>query len=207
MPSIKPCPDCGLMHQCICGDIPKLDSKLHIALLTHEKEMDRETNTGRFITHSLVNAHIHLWQRTTPPQELTEVLENKDYLPLLLYPAEQSIPVSDAIKLADQTNKIPYFIVLDGTWQEAKKMERKSHWLSSIPRIALSPTHSSQFHLRRNQKENALCTLEIIAELLDEFDSGNDGEKLRLFLNRFMDVFQADKSGHKLHSNHTRNKA
>lgn len=182
----------------MCSDIPKLNSKLHISLLTHEKEINRDTNTGRFVNHSLVNAHTHLWQRTAAPQELADVLNNEEYLPLLLYPAEQSLSVNEAINLSGQTDKIPYFIVLDGTWQEANKMERKSHWLSSIPRVRLSPSHSSQFHLRRNQKENALCTLEVIAELLDEFDSGNDGEKLRLFLSRFMDVFQADKSGHKL---------
>lgn len=206
MPNLQPCPDCGLIHQCICSDIPKLNSKLHISLLTHEKEKNRDTNTGQFVARSLVNAHTHIWNRTTINPELAEILQDAEYQPLLLYPAEQSLSVNDAINLSAQTKKIPYFIVLDGTWQEANKMERKSHWLSSIPRVTLTPSHNSQFHLRRNQKENALCTLEVIAELLDDLNSGNDGEKLRLFLSHFMDVFQADKSGHKLHSNQTRTK-
>ncbi|QSA20154.1 DTW domain-containing protein, partial [Vibrio furnissii] len=37
----------------------------------------------------------------------------------------------------------PHFILLDGTWQEAKKMERKSPWLKDLPRVALSPQQLS----------------------------------------------------------------
>lgn len=192
------CPTCGLRHQCICSDIPHLDSPLHLSLLTHEKELDRDTNTGRFVANSLINAHIHEWQRTTINPELEIALNNEEYLPLLLYPAEESISVESALTQATQKGKIPYFILLDATWQEARKMERKSQWLAPIQRVALMPSQSSQFHLRRNQKDGALCTLEVVAELLESLDAGQDARQLRNFLTHFMAVFQADKSGHKL---------
>ncbi|MCE0493549.1 tRNA-uridine aminocarboxypropyltransferase [Vibrio salinus] len=206
MSSVLPCPDCGLFHQCLCGDVPLLNSNLHISLLTHQKEFDRPTNTGRFIAQSMKNAHRHQWQRTEATPPLREVLNHSDYSPFLLYPATHSLSVSEVITEAEQQSKTPYFIVLDGTWQEARKMERKSAWLASVPRVALTPCHPSEFHLRKNQKAGSLCTLEVIAELLDELCWQKEAEQLRAFLNHFMAIFHADKSGHKLKKNKSKNR-
>jgi len=201
MTTLTSCPKCGLHYQCLCSALPNLKNTLHIALLTHKQEQYRDTNTGRFVEQSLTNARIHLWQRTHPSELLQKKIDSERYHPYLLYPSNQSISLDTAFEYANTNNKIPCFIVLDGTWQEAKKMERKSPWLDTVERVSLTPSHPSQFSLRRNQQENALCTIEVVSELLASSGDVTEAEKLRHFFHLFMATFKADKSGHVMKKN------
>ncbi|RQW61478.1 tRNA-uridine aminocarboxypropyltransferase [Vibrio viridaestus] len=191
------CPQCGLKYQCICNAIPEIRSELQLSLLTHEREILRETNTGRFVARSIENADIHIWQRKSIEPALQAHLDNDSLLPFLLYPGEHSITVNQAFNQSRQAEKEPYFILLDSTWQEAQKMLNKTPWLQELPRVQLSPKRESQFTLRRNQKANALCTMEVVAEMLKEVNQKEDADALTHFLSEFTQSLLADKSGHK----------
>lgn len=58
------------------------------------------------------------------------------------------------------------YIVIDGTWQEAQKIYNKSPYLKSLPTLKIETDQKSVYTLRRNQKQNALCTAEIVIEVL-----------------------------------------
>ncbi|SHO55534.1 tRNA-uridine aminocarboxypropyltransferase [Vibrio quintilis] len=195
------CPHCRLQYQCLCHEIPRLSASLHLSVVMHEQEARRDTNTGRWLDDIFPSCEIYGWQRLHPAPGLKQQLENSDTLPLLLFPSEQSLTLTDALKMAAQTNLTPHFIVLDGTWQEAKKMERKSQWLKDVPRLQLSPSQASAYRLRKNQQSGELCTLEVISELLDQLNQPESATALRLFLQRFMARLKADKSGHALKLN------
>lgn len=191
------CPDCGLTHQCLCSSVPYLSSKLHLSLLTHSNEYQRASNTGQWLVKALPHCEHFTWQRMTPPDALLQRIANSNYHSVLVYPSEHSVPVENERLHALKTGREIHFILLDGTWQEAKKMLRKSAWLT-LPHVHITPTHESRYQLRRNQQTGHLCTLEVANELLRQIHEPDNAQQLARFLDIFMQTWQADRSGHAL---------
>lgn len=193
------CPQCQLRFQCVCDQLPKLGSSIHLALLMHENEQHRETNTGQWLLKSLPSSTSrHIWQRKAPCPKLLTLLEDTNNQAYLLFPSEESIAVEAADLQAKKNHKTPLFIVLDGTWQEAKKMLRKSPWLQSIPLAHVTPSKASNYQLRRNQEEGHLCTLEVGCEVFRAVGEETQSAQLLQFFDHYMQAFKADKSGHSL---------
>lgn len=194
---MTPCPHCLLVHQCVCQQVPQLTSALQLSLLMHDNEWSRDTNTGRWLTATLPDCQAFSWSRVEPNAALKARIADPGHYSVLVYPGEPSLRVEDALAQARALHRKPHFILLDGTWQEAKKMERKSPWLKDLPRVTLSPQQLSQYRLRRNQSDGHLCTLEVGCELLRALDEAPQADALAAFFAQFMAIFQADKSGHR----------
>lgn len=122
------------------------------------------------------------------------MLADQQYQPWLLFPGDEQVPAS---QYQAASGKTPLIIILDATWQEAKKMVRRSAWLSGLPRLELSPAAASAYQLRRNQQAGNLCTCEAGITLLGQLGYDGDAEQLQRYFNAFIDTFHADKSGHK----------
>lgn len=145
-----PCAGCGLRYQCVCHLLPHFESPAHIALLMHENELSRETNTGQWLLKAIPSTSQHIWQRKTPCPQLMALLNDAQYQPYLLFPSESSLSLSQASQSALIANKKPLFIILDGTWQEAGKMLRKSAWLKELACVHLQPSEQSDSILLTN---------------------------------------------------------
>lgn len=185
----KPCPQCGLRYQCICKQAPSLTNNTNIALLTHPNEIGRVTNTGKLLSHCVPNCNLHIWDRVNPPAKLLEqIAQQTTYL---LFPSEQAIEL-ETIKPKASTESV-LFIILDGTWQEAKKMLNKSPWLQSLPKVALSAAQLSSYSLRRNQAQGNLCTCEVGISLLQQLEPHNDVSSLQQYFELFLQVYEADR--------------
>ncbi|MEL0610882.1 tRNA-uridine aminocarboxypropyltransferase [Vibrio echinoideorum] len=191
------CSSCGFTHQCICHLIPSIESQTDLVLLTHENELSRDTNTGKLLQQSLQQCQSFVWQRKTPPAELMALLEDKTRQPFLLFPSDTSIECQQAVMTKAMSPK-PLFIILDGTWQEAKKMLNKSIWLQSIPQVHLNITSESSYTLRRNQDSGHLCTCEVGVELLKALGEDEQAQQIDGYFQHYLKVFQADKCGHSL---------
>ena len=191
------CSSCGFTHQCICHLIPSIESQTDLVLLTHENELSRDTNTGKLLQQSLQQCQSFVWQRKTPPAELMALLEDKTRQPFLLFPSDQSIECQQAVMTKAMSRK-PLFIILDGTWQEAKKMLNKSVWLQAIPQAHLNITSESSYTLRRNQDSGHLCTCEVGVELLKALGEDEQAQQIDGYFQHYLKVFQADKCGHSL---------
>ncbi|SHF45749.1 tRNA-uridine aminocarboxypropyltransferase [Vibrio gazogenes] len=207
--SPRPCPDCGLVYQCICQAIPRCTSGIKLSLLIHEREINRATNTGRWLVHALPQCQPYLWQRKQPDVQFQQQLDDPRFFPVLLFPAPHALTVDELCAQIHSEHKhqtqphnhqtqqhqlVPHFILLDGTWQEARKMERKSAWLATLPRVQITPNAASSYRLRRNQQPDSLCTLEVVATLLEQRGETKDAQALKDFLHLFMDALQADKN-------------
>ena len=130
---------------------------MKIFLLTHQRELDRKTNTGTIAVDNadgLVERII--WERVNPNNDLVELFA--DNKALLLYPThgDTSADIEDFDNI----------VVIDSTWQEAQKIYNQSAYLKTAPKAILSPVQKSAFQLRRNQREGGLCTIECVIELL-----------------------------------------
>ncbi|HHF2978752.1 TPA: tRNA-uridine aminocarboxypropyltransferase [Vibrio diabolicus] len=194
----QPCPNCGFQFNCMCSLVPKLTSEHNILLLMHPNELTRDTNTGQLLEQCQLNIERVIWDRQQPPADLLARLADPSLYPVLLFPSEESVTLEHVAIQSQQQTKTPLFIILDATWQEARKMINKSRWLESIPTMALSASADSQYQLRRNQQQGNLCTFEVAAHLLGQLGEQNNQQKMLTFFAHYLALFQAEKSGHAL---------
>ncbi|GGZ40387.1 hypothetical protein GCM10007105_29320 [Shewanella chilikensis] len=164
-----------------------------IILLTHERELNRASNTATLALNAYPTLCKRvLWARKAPDAWLMEHLSLGRTA--LLYPqteentSEESIsraqaanespnlsqnqspssnpnqsPVQGATWPQDVAQNLNSLVILDATWQEAGKMYRQSPYLQLLARVELQAEQGSAFRLRRNQRQGGLCTLECIA--------------------------------------------
>ncbi len=150
---------------------------MKIYLLTHPRELPKPTNTGRLVAEVLgESVRIVEWSRVEPDEALVKLAEQGALA--LVYPGEGSVELSAALADSGLSDRLKGLVVLDGTWQEARKMFNKSPYLQGIPRIAVEVTGASGYTLRRNQKAEGVCTAECVAYLLQA--SGQCAEAARL---------------------------
>lgn len=194
----QPCPTCGFQFNCMCSLMPKLTSEHNILLLMHPNELKRDTNTGQLLEQCQLSIERVIWDRKQPPAELLSLLADPSRYPVLLFPCEESITLEDVVLQSQQQTKTPLFIILDATWQEARKMINKSLWLEGIPTMGLSASADSQYQLRRNQQQGNLCTFEVAAHLLGQLGEQNNQQQMQRFFAHYLALFQAEKSGHAL---------
>ncbi|EKM26495.1 tRNA-uridine aminocarboxypropyltransferase [Vibrio sp. HENC-03] len=193
---VQPYPHCGFQFNCICSLLPKLSSEQSLMLLMHPNELTRDTNTGKLLAQCQLNVTQVVWDRKTPPAELLETLANPSLLPVLLFPSEESLTLEQVQQQSTEQDRQPLYIILDATWQEARKMINKSRWLEGIAMMGLTTQVDSQYQLRRNQQEGNLCTFEVAAQLLGQLGEEQNQQQMLDFFEQYLPRFQAEKSGH-----------
>lgn len=171
---------------------------IQIILLTHEREVGRPTNTGQLALQAYPEyCQRVVWSRVHPDVSLVRLLENGQAA--LLFPDiedTQALKVSldelDDYQRGVSDEALPdVIVILDATWQEARKMCRRSEYLKKAMKYAL-PTSSmvdnpSQFTLRRNQVEGGFCTVECIQQL---FSLNQMHEEAAALMQKFKDFNQ-----------------
>lgn len=197
--SDKECPKCGFRFQCVCHLWPTINSPLSLVIISHPNELNRATNTGKLLQHSLANCRTFIWDRKQPDSELLACLKESTKIPLVLFPSNDSIELNSIVSKHSHTDIYDnyQFVILDATWQEASKMMRKSPWLNELTKVHLTSTKLSRYSLRRNQQPGHLCTYEVGIELLSLLEDHHDANTLSDFFLHYLAVFKADKSGHK----------
>ena len=149
---------------------------MKIFLLTHERELNRVTNTGSLaIDDSNEMVERILWDRVNPNKGLTKLIENNQAL--LLYSKGES---SSAI-IQEYEN----IIIIDATWQESQKIFNQSAYLKSAPQFTLNTPNDSLYKLRANQPIGGLCTIECIIEVLRTKGENKIASELALKFEQF----------------------
>ena len=144
---------------------------MKITLLTHFKEFEKRSNTGRLVLDVLGDAAEQVrWDRMNPPVRLIEEIEAGGVA--LVYPGAVDENEGDL-------SGITQFIIIDGTWHEARKIHQRSPYLQKIRRISLETGEKSMYNLRKNQKESGLCTAECVIEVLRLSGDVAAAERLR----------------------------
>ena len=193
------CNGCGLpIINCICDKSPKLNTRAQFWILSSEREFYRPSNTARLI--KLINpdsTEIFQWERTKIPTELIKNINMEDYTTFVVFPAENEELEKRKVKF-ELTKKIPAFIILDGTWKEARRIFRKCDFLKSLPIVSIEQNYASDYDLRKGAAEGNLCTIEAAIELLKlngELDSSQDMDD---YYKLFLENYKAGVSGHKV---------
>lgn len=204
--NIERCSGCLVAKEnCICEHKKLNQSQVGFVLLMSDKEILKPSNTGKLIADVMPNTFAFRWQRTEVEQALLVLLADPKWQPLLVFPYAYALPeqpkYSDDLLL--NSDKKPLFILLDGSWREARRMYRKSPYLHQIPMISLAVkslgnsaddvgTNSSRYLLREAANNEQLATAEVAAKLLAQINHQKAAQHLDLWLDVF--IYQYQKS-------------
>ena len=195
------CNKCGLpCINCICNKSAKVNSKAKLWILSSEREFYRPSNTARLL--KLINpdsTEIFLWERTKDPKQLIENIRMEKQRTFILFPAENEELEKRKVQF-QSTEKIPAFIIIDGTWKEARKIFRKSDFLKGLPIVSIEPHYASNYDLRRGAAEGNLCTIETAIEILKTNREMETAQAIDDYYKLFLKSYKAGASGHKIKS-------
>jgi DTW domain-containing protein YfiP len=161
-----------------------VDASCQFWLLTHHNEFYKPTNTGRLILDSVRHTRIFEWSRLDPPQELLDALEDPRYAPCIVFPAGEDYQAR-MIEETPTDGRIPVFIILDGTWRQARRMFRHSRYLQHLPVIEPRTERLSRYALRRSTVAHHLCTAEVAIALLEQQGDMAAAAHLEGYFDRF----------------------
>jgi len=193
------CNECGLpIINCICNKSAKVSTKAKLWILSSEREFYRPSNTARLL--KLINpdsTEIFLWERTKSPEQLIKNISMEKYTAFVLFPTENEELENRKVQF-ELTDKIPAFIILDGTWKEARRIFRKSDFLKGLPIVSIEPNYTSNYDLRRGAAEGNLCTIEAAIEILKMNGEMETSQVMDDYYNLFLKSYKAGVSGHKV---------
>lgn len=194
---------------CVCDEAKPTEIEDRFVLIMYKGESIKPSNTGRLIAEILPNTKAFLWDRVDANQSLIEAIEDVNYQSYVVFPemyAEENRAVyheteittlgtdteliNTNLQLRQENHKKKQFIILDGTWSEAKKMFRKSPYLAELPMLSLPEIDAHPYLLREASRVEQLGTVSVglsILKLLNEHKAyGNLLHYTRIFTYRYL---------------------
>lgn len=192
------CAGCRLAaSHCVCVLRPQVGARAGACLIMGDIEALKPSNTGWLIADLVVDTFAFGWSRTHVDPALLALLADPQWQPYLVFPGEYvqaprlvtDVVLSGRAAVEDVATggKRPLFVLLDGTWSEARKMFRKSPYLDHLPVLSLHPGQRSAYRLRRSSREDQFCTAEVAALCLELAGEPHAAGAL----NAWLDVFSA----------------
>lgn len=135
---------------------------MQIWLLTHSEEFKKTTGTGKLVKEVLNNeCGIIEWSRVIPSKTILDLSPENT---LLIYLCENE----ELKHHHDSEITVKNIIIIDGTWQQARKIYNQSPYLKRFKHYEIADI-KSVYSKRRNQKITGLCTAEVAIQLLAKF--------------------------------------
>ncbi|WP_144209630.1 tRNA-uridine aminocarboxypropyltransferase [Shewanella donghaensis] len=181
---------------------------MKIVLLTHERELIRPTNTGQWVTQSMGElAEVITWQRKLPNEALLKLIATQrvgfvfpdavdsdaiavsevDSTPLSTNAVTVSSEKNGSVRMSSDKEMTPLIdfdalVIIDATWQEARKIYNRSPYIKQLEKVSLAPKAESLYQLRRNQVEGGLCTAECAIEILNSIGETEQAKSIMSLL-------------------------
>jgi DTW domain-containing protein YfiP len=175
-----------------------METRTRFVFLTHPKEFKQEkAATGRLTHLCLAHSEVHMGVAFDEHVVVGELLRDPRNFPVLLYPGQDAINLSDspvhdpasplAVLGRQLEQRTLVVFVIDATWALGRKMLRLSPSLQRLPRIMFTPSTPSRYLIKQQPHPGCLSTLEATHELLTTLErAGLDhyplpGQLLALF--------------------------
>ena len=193
------CSTCYLpLDGCICACTPTIHTPTQFWLLIHPEEYRKSTNTARLIGASIPHTRFFSWYRATPPAGLITLLGDRQFMPYLLVPQGDATLFERLRERPWLPDRVPAFVLLDGTWSQATKMLHRSPYLQGLPRIAIQPGTPSAYRLRCQRCAQHLSTVEVAIALLEQLEEVTASSILHAYFRVFAERCMAARHGHLL---------
>lgn len=158
------------MHEelCICGEVRPIDTRTRLALILHQNEIVKPTNTGRLGVHTLKNSEAYIRGLQEGPADLSPLADPTRRL-LVLFPSENARVLTPEL-VAEDPRPVT-LAVPDGTWAQARRAVRREPILEQAEHVITPPGPPSRYKLRKEHEEHGLATLEAIARAFGILES------------------------------------
>ncbi|MFM6986075.1 MAG: tRNA-uridine aminocarboxypropyltransferase [Hydrogenophaga sp.] len=188
------CPGCRLPpSHCLCAQRPQVPTRAGVCLLMGDVETLKPSNTGWLIADVVPDTWAFQWSRTQVDPALLALLSDPQWQPFVVFPPEYADPgravMTEVASAAPADGRRPLFVLLDGTWSEARKMFRKSPYLDPHPVLGLRPEHTSRYRLRRSTQEHHFCTAEVAAMCLAQAGDTRGADTLDAWFDVFSERY------------------
>ncbi|WP_298774277.1 tRNA-uridine aminocarboxypropyltransferase [uncultured Shewanella sp.] len=193
------CQQCLLRQSlCTCAVRKCLATQTHFLLIMYDDEVLKPSNSGRLIADLIPNTHAYIWSRVHANRAMLALLNAPKYQAYVIFPRQYSMqnqPVVEplangltlpAIDTAQHDQKIPLFVMLDGSWREAIKMFRNSPYLHHLPLLSFSSAHTAQYALRKGSHDFQLGTAEVAALALAANGESENAKALTAWFDLFV---------------------
>lgn len=192
------CTGCRLIpSHCLCALRPVVaTTQAGVCLIMADIEPLKPSNTGWLIADVVADTAAFGWARTEVDPALLALLADPQWSPCVVFPGEFAAaervigdpPCGSVVTGASvgPTRKRPLFILLDGTWSEARKMFRKSPYLDHLPVLSLQSEQLSRYRLRRSNRDHHFCTAEVAALCLEQVGELHAAQTLEAYLDVFV---------------------
>jgi len=185
-PKGERCAGCRLiLSHCLCALRHSVPTRSGMCLLMADIEPFKPSNTGWLIADVVPDTFAFGWARTEVDPALLQLLADPQWQAYVVFPGEFVAPERVVSQVLPHDTRRPLFILLDGTWAEARKMLHKSPYLKQLPVLSLNSEQMSRYTLRRSKNEAHFCTAEVGAmclELAHDTRAANT-------LNAYLDVY------------------
>ena len=145
---------------CICALVPRLATRTRLALVVHQGEIHKPTNTGQLAARCLERSTVTITGGRDQHPELPPVA--RDEQAVLLYPDDDAVPIAHYA----EAGRPIVLVVPDGTWRQASKMRRRMPELAALPCVSLPEAAATEYRLRAEHRAGGLATFEAIARAL-----------------------------------------
>ena len=168
MKSRNRCPKCVLLNDfCVCGKLDDLridSNRYRVAVLMHQKEMYRSSNTVKAIER-VMGAEVFVDGLADDNERFNKLIAENRSNTIVLFPSEDASEW-DTYKQASGNPERILIVVVDGTWRQARRLNYIIP--AEIPRVKITPTTLSKFLCRRQATEDRVCTIEALSLLFQE---------------------------------------
>jgi DTW domain-containing protein YfiP len=150
---------------CICELSPKFDLKTRVVIFMHFRELSLTTNTARLAELALKGCEVRVRGRRETPVDATDLAVDPGLMPLLLYPAENSVELGPHhLARAEAAGKRIVLVVPDGNWRQGSKAARRTPGLENVECVRLPLGAPSEYGvLRTAPRPECVSTFEAIA--------------------------------------------
>jgi DTW domain-containing protein len=146
------CAGCGLTEVgCVCTAFAQLPSPIAISVVMTRSEARSASNSARLLRLWLPGVELHVRGGEADPGG-PEALVARPNSALLFPGGARPEPWPTGVQ---------HVIVPDGTWSQARRIERRWFAASGLPRLAIEGPWPSVYRLRRGRE--GLCTFEATA--------------------------------------------
>ncbi len=177
------CPTCYKIRPlCVCELVQPRDNHIHVLILQHPQEPDKELGSARLanliLQHSTLKTALSVANLkkavgfdVNPNEWIVLFLGSKyKFRELARVEDESDLYIFDRKgEIADvEAEDIKGIIAIDGTWAQAKTLWWRNPWLLKVRRAVLNPRALSKYgNLRKEPRKECLSTIESIAYTLE----------------------------------------
>lgn len=160
-----------LEAMCLCARIHTVQNRTKIVILQHAHERAHALGTARIARLGLARLRLEVAHgRWHAGYEHSLALEHPSRC-ALLFPKPGARDLA-TLPAADRPDEL---LVLDGTWNQARRLYRDNPWLHELPHVSLTPQSPSRYRIRREPKPQYISTIEAIVSALRILEPELDG--------------------------------